>query len=284
MEQEAGTLQLPLTSSSPDGRYYRLMGATFTITGPQTVTLTDTSADIVHTTLMAGLYTVQLGGDWHLEAMDAPGTAVQAQLLSPNPLPFSVTRGQLSQVRFQFKLPGSGDADVGIKVDNGGWVAGTIQFTERERPAMGPSPFDELVGRSVPFLISFESSSLSREDFSGAGKLLFVQSNSVTVQFGGEPSEQLERVAHAMTGATLFFGLRVESSGAIRFDGLRLRDYTSSFELELTPSMPFQGAVDRDGYPAARAFQFETTGMLRGIYGNDGYDGVRGPANVNGLP
>jgi hypothetical protein len=281
-QQETGTVQLPLTSSSPDGRFYRLVGATLTINGPQTVTITDTSVDIVHATLTTGHYTVQLGGDWHLEAEDAPGTAVSAQLLSPNPLPFSVTRGELTQVRFLFKLPGSGDADVGIKVDNGGWIAGTLQFTERENPSSGVSPFDELVGKSVPFLISYESSSLSRESYSG--KMLLVQTSPVIVQFGGAPSEILERVAQTMTGSQLFFGLRADSNGFIQFDGLRLRDYANTFELDLSPSMPFVGAVDREGFPAARAFQVEVTGALRGTYSTSGYDGVRGPANVNGLP
>jgi hypothetical protein len=204
VDQKAeGTLRLPLVSPTPGGGLYKLVGAKFNITGPKTVTIEDTSADTVQTTLTAGSYTIEFAGTWHMESMDAPGTPVQAQLLSPNPLPLIVKKGETSEVRFLFKLPGEGTANVGIVVDSGGWLAGTLQFTERTSPGT-PSGFDELVGKSVPFVISVQSYTLYRDSWMPR---LWVDSTSTTVQFGGAPSAQLQRVAASLTGAPLSFSL-----------------------------------------------------------------------------
>lgn len=278
-QQTEGTLRLPLISPAPDGKVYRLVGATFTIAGPQTVNLTDTSADTVQTTLQAGAYTIQLGNGWRMERVDAPGTAVPVQLLSPNPLPLFVTKDETSVVRFQFKLPGDGAADVGIKVDDGGWLAGTLYFTERENPGY-PSPFDDLVGKSVPFLISYESATLTKENY--YGKVLRVQTSPITVQFGGAPSDLLARAATSLKGSTLNFELRADGpSGFLVFGGMFFMGNPEAFELELAPTPAFPGATDGEGYPAVRAFQFDTMAFLRD---SNGYDGVRGTASVNGSP
>jgi hypothetical protein len=277
--QAEGTLRLPLISPAPDGKVYRLVGATFTITGPQTFTITDTSADTVYTTLQAGAYTIQLGDGWRMERTDAPGTAVPAQLLSPNPLPLLVTKDELSMVRFQFKLAGDGAADVGIKVDKGGWLAGTLQFTERENSGY-PSPFDDLVGKSVPFLISYESATFTKENY--YGKVLRVHTGPVTVQFGGAPSDLLARAAASLNGSTLIFELRADGpTGFITFSNMFFMSHPEAFELELAPSPYFLGAIDSEGYPAVRNFQFNTMAFLRD---SNGSDGVRGTASVNGLP
>jgi hypothetical protein len=278
-QQNAGTLQLPLTSSSPDGKVYRLVGATFKIVGPQTVTIADTSADTVQTALEAGSYTVELAGTWTMERVDAPGTAVSASLLSPNPLPFSVTKGATSVVRFQFKLPGQGSADVGFQVDTGGWLAGTLRFTDRENPYSGPNAWDALVGKDVPFLMSFESAT-----YSYSGRDLYVQTSPVTVQFGGPHSELLERAAGSMKGGSLFFTLRPYGPGGVLQFGpmIYMGSSPESFRLELGASDPFQGVVDANGAPALKAFQFQTN-MVR-LLEPYGGEGVRGTASVNGQP
>ncbi len=276
-EQTVGTVQLPLTSPSSDGKVYRLVGATFNIQGPQTVTVTDTSADTVQTTLVAGAYTVELAGAWRLESTDAPGTTVAAQLLSPNPLPFSVTKGQTTQVRFQFKLPGNGSADVGIVVDSGGWIAGTFHFTEQvyEDPR---NPFAELVGKSVPFLINMQSVTAVKDTW---GQNLYVSSTSTTVQFGGPHSAALERAAASLKGAPIFFTLRAYPGGAIEFAGLNFESNgMERYKIELSPSGPIPGTLDSEGYPALRSFQYNASSASL----TDGYAGVRGTASVNGSP
>jgi hypothetical protein len=256
---DMGTVQFPLTSPSPNGKVYRLVGATFELTGPQTVTVTDTAADTVMVPLTVGAYTAKLGGTWRLEDMATPGVTVPAQLLSPNPLPFFVDKDRPTQVRFQFKLASEGSADVGIRVDNGGWISGTIQFIELENPGPVPGPFDALVGKSVPFLVSYEMAQLRKDNY--YGKELNVTTDSTTFQFGGEPSETLERAAASMRNSMIVFGLRATSDGRLAFNGLHFMGAPpDAFRLEIGPSdMPFVGALDSEGYPAPRPFQTSTS-------------------------
>lgn len=278
-QQTAGTLRLPLVSPSPDGKLYRLVGATFDITGPQTVSLTDTSAETVHTTLLAGSYTIELKGPWHLESMDAPGTPVPAQMISPNPLPFSVTKEELTEVRFLFKVPGNGDASVGIKVDNGGWLSGTLHFTQREDPTSGPSVFDELVGQSIPFVISFESATLIKNNWSY--KELVVDAHPPhTIQFGGPNSALLERVAASMRDVPFSFSLRATPEGFVQFSNMNM--WGPAFMIQMNESAPFAGKLDAEGYPTAQSFEVEANTFIRSVSGH--YDGVYGPADVNGSP
>jgi hypothetical protein len=277
-QQEMGTARLPLTSPSPNGKLYRLVGATFEFAGPQTVTVTDTSADTVMVPLPVGTYTAKLGGAWRLEDVAAPGTTVLAQLVSPNPLPLFVTKDQVSEVRFQFKLAGDGTADVGIRVDKGGWLSGTIQFTELQSPT--PGPFDELVGKSVPFLLSYESGTLLRE--SNYGKSVIVMADLTTVQFGGAPSEVLARAAASMKGSTVSFSLRANQEGRLEFGGLYPRNSPNpdAFKLDMMGGPAFVGPVDSEGYPALRPFETESPY----VYFRDaqGANAVRGTATISG--
>lgn len=252
-----GRIELPLISSA-DGKDYKLVGATFTLTGPQTVTVTDTSADTVEQTLLAGSYTVQVGGDWHMESV-ADGTTIPAQLISPNPLPFLVTKGQTTHVRFIFKLPGSGTANVGIQTDSGGWLAGTLHFATPDAGAP-TGPFAELKGKSVPFVISYASSVVNKDSWS---KELTVETdNSVTVQFGGPRSALLEQIAASFKDNALIFNLRAEPDGNLRFSYMFFRGGSDAYALELLPSPFFPGEVDADGYPAQQPFEFETSFRL----------------------
>lgn len=282
-EQTEGTLQLPLTASSSDGSVYRLVGATFNITGTQTVTLTDTSADTVQTPLTAGTYTVELTGPWTMERMDAPGTAVAASLMSPNPLPFVVTKGETTVVRFLFKLPGNGTAEVGIQVDSGGYLAGTFHVTERINPYY-PNEWDALVGKDVPFLISFETATYTRNE--SYGKYLDVFTGPVTVQFGGPYSELLQRAASSMKGGSFGFSLAASSGpGSIQyFAGMFFYPAPGpqAFRFDLGSSNPFQGSLDSQGFPSLRPFQFTTPEAS--LMDDGGYEGVRGTATVNGSP
>ena len=277
-QQEKGTARLPLTSPSSNGKLYRLVGATFEFAGPQTVTVTDTSTDTVMVPLTVGAYTAKLGGSWRLEDAAAPGTTVLAQLVSPNPLPFFVTKNSVSEVRFQFKLAGDGTADVGFQVDKGGWLAGTIQFTALESPGSGL--FDALVGKSVPFLLSYESGTLLREAY--YSKEVVVIADLATVQFGGPPSDVLARAAASMKGSTISFSLRANPDGRVEFGGLIPRNSPSpdAFRLDMMGGPSFVGALDSEGYPALRPFETESPY----VYFRDaqGANAVRGTATVSG--
>lgn len=275
--QAEGTMRLPLVSGpAPDGTRYRLVGATFNIVGPQTVTITDTSADTVQTTLQAGDYTVELAGSWQMERVDAPGTPVQVQMLSPNPLPLFITKDETTQLRFLFKYPGDGTAELDIGVDDGGWLAGTIHFTELADPNGTPTPFSELVGKSVPFLISFPTSTATKSTWS---KSLHVATAPVTFQFGGSPSTLLQRAAADLSGVSINFDLMERSNGLIEFSDMHMSGTSGEFHLYVSRSDPFPGQFDDEGYPARRPFEFDTTVQLYG-----GGNGVWGTVTVNGSP
>ncbi|MGE6758290.1 hypothetical protein ACQKGO_09785 [Corallococcus interemptor] len=264
-----GLLELPLVSTSA-GRSYKLVGSTFAITGPQNVTLTDMSADSVSQPLMAGTYSIQLNGDWHVERTDAPGVTVPVTLVSPNPMTFTLGEGEARPVRFLFKVPEDGTANVGIGVDTGGWISGTIQF----EPAVGPFPgeppdfFAEVRGKAVPFLISFESATVTRVSQSGY-KRVEVLTSPITVQFGGEPAAVLRQVSSAFQGIPLYFSMEGGGPSSGRMNVLFLQSQSGSFTWELDVSRTLLN-VDPEGYPLVTPFSFEQadTMIVRQYMGN----------------
>ncbi|NNB97373.1 hypothetical protein HI113_26080 [Corallococcus exiguus] len=251
-----GLLELPLVSTSA-GRSYKLVGATFAITGPQNATIADTSAESVSLALMAGKYTIQMNGDWHVERTDVPGITVPVTLVSPNPLTFTLGEGETRPVRFLFKVPGDGTADVGIGVDSGGWVSGTLVFEPRSPPPPG-SPADIFVdmgGKSVPFVISYESSTVTRSIEYGY-KRIQVQSGPVTVQFGGETTAAVQQqFVAALKGATLSFFMEASGPNSVYMGTLFLENQAHSvlFYLDLPPSILKQ---DAEGYPLLETVAF----------------------------
>jgi hypothetical protein len=266
--QGTGQLELPLTAPGPNGQTYELVGATFTLTGPENVTITNTSGSMVSVPLSAGLYSIQLSGNYHLERVGAPGQAVPAQLISPNPLSFSIGEGEVRVVRFLFKIPGTGDADLGFSVDNGGWITGTLEISQLNPPG-SDNLFTGLAGQSIPFTISFESAMLSREG--GFQPALQVMTSPITLQFGGAPSQLLqERVIPALqnpNGPPFSFRLERMSNGQVVFSGFQLVGTTEPFAWRVFPSEPFAGALDADGFPKPQAFSFSNVPSVMEYFG-----------------
>ncbi|RKI55637.1 hypothetical protein D7X55_29220 [Corallococcus sp. AB049A] len=251
-----GLLELPLVSTSA-GRSYKLVGATFAITGPQNATLTDTSTDSVMLPLIAGTYSIQMNGDWHVERTDAPGVTVPVTLVSPNPMRFTLGEGETQPVRFLFKVPGDGTVNVGIGVDSGGWISGTLVFEPASPPPPG-SPaniFVDLGGKTIPFVISFESSTVTRSIESGY-KQLRVQTGPVTFQLGGQTSRAIQQqYVAALQGVTL--KLFMESSGAssVYMAGIFLESQDHRVQFYLSqPSYLLE--QDAEGYPLLKATAF----------------------------
>lgn len=267
--QGTGRLELPLIAPGPNGQTYELVGATFTLTGPENVTITNTSGtNTVSVPLAAGLYSVELGGSWHLERLDAPGQAVPAQLISPNPLSFSIGEGEVRVVRFLFKIPGTGDADLGFSVDNGGWITGTLDISQLSPPG-NDNIFSGLAGQSIPFTISFESAMLSREG--GFQQALQVTTSPITLQFGGPPSQLLqERVIPALqdpNSPPFMFRLERVSGGQVVFSGFQLMGNAEPFAWRVFSSAPFPGALDADGFPKPQPFTFSNVPSVMEYFG-----------------
>ncbi|NNC14168.1 hypothetical protein HJC22_00290 [Corallococcus exiguus] len=288
MQKGEGTLELPLVSTSAAGRTYKLVGATFVITGEQSVTITDTSADTVSVPLIAGDYSIQMNGSWHIERTDAPGQTVQATLVSPNPMRFTLAEGEMRPVRFLFKVPGEILTDVGFSVDDGGWISGSFKFGPRPPPPPYFPPdylgfFNELWEKTVPFVISFESTTATRaeEDFR---KLLIIQTSPITLQFGGEHSDVLQhQVIPAFQGLPMQFILEADTSQPISYVYMRPVELTSvSGELALQMDLYLPGllGMDMDGYPRfpnATSFDGSVGMVLPGnptFYGNSIYGSI----------
>ncbi|WP_148282222.1 hypothetical protein [Corallococcus coralloides] len=257
MRQGEGVLELPLVSTTASGRSYKLVGATFVITGAQSVTLTDTSADTVSVPLIAGDYSISMNGSWHIERTDAPGQTVQATLVSPNPMRFTLAEGEMRPVRFLFKVPGELNTDVGFSVDDGGWISGSFKFGARPPPPPYFPPeylgfFNELWEKTVPFVISFESVTTTRAE-EDSRKLLIIQTSPITLQFGGEHSDILQhQVIPAFRGLPMKFILEAESSQPISYVHMRPVELTSlSGELALQMDLYITEllGLDLDGYP-----------------------------------
>ncbi|RKH69793.1 hypothetical protein D7W81_10390 [Corallococcus aberystwythensis] len=264
-----GLVELPLVSTSA-GRSYKLVGATFAITGPQNTSVTDTSAETVSVPLIAGAYSIQLNEGWHVERTDAPGVTVPVTLVSPNPMTFTLGEGETRPVRFLFKVPEDGTANVGIGVDTGGWISGTIQF----EPYVGPLPADppdyfaELRGKSVPFVINFESATVTRVDEYWSKRVL-VETGPITFQFGGAPSAVLQQFASALRGLPLYFTLEGGSQGAGWVPMIHLQHPSGSFMMDLEVSRALV-EVDSEGFPLMTPFSFNESNLtfIRQFMGN----------------
>ncbi|NOK19118.1 hypothetical protein [Corallococcus carmarthensis] len=242
-----GLLELPLVSTSA-GRSYKLVGATFAITGPQNATITDTSAESVSLALIAGTYSIQMNGDWHVERTDVPGVTVPVTLVSPNPMTFTLGEGESRPVRFLFKVPEDGTADVGIGVDSGGWISGTLQFEASPPPgSRPPSIFDGLNGKSIPFVISYESATVARSSGSYP-KQVQVQTAPVTFQLGGAvPEEVMQQFVPALQGRSMEFSVSASGPGYSYAVHLFLENLENGVRLELHPRMII--GADAEGYP-----------------------------------
>ncbi|RKI55638.1 hypothetical protein D7X55_29225 [Corallococcus sp. AB049A] len=255
-----GLLELPLVSTSA-GRSYKLVGATFAITGPQNTTLTDTSADSVSVALMAGTYSIQMNGNWHVERTDAPGVTVPVTLVSPNPMTFILDEGETRPVRFLFKVPGDGTADVRVGVDSGGWISGTLQFNPRTPPPTYPGgpnipdPFADVAGKTVPFVISFDSSTVTRST-AGGYKHVDIQTSPVTLQFGGATGAVFQQqFVSALQGQTLSFSMATPFPTSMFIGPVKLENQERGVRLEVFFSDLFPGA-DAEGYSLLQPTSF----------------------------
>lgn len=127
-ESEVGTLRMALTGVSNTGHTYRLRFGDFTIEGPTSTsfsTETDPDAAGISVDLAAGEYSITLLDGWVLER-DVDGTwqTVEAELISPNPVSFSIQDQGTTSVPFQFDASGDilalgeGTLEVSVEVDD----------------------------------------------------------------------------------------------------------------------------------------------------------------------
>lgn len=128
---DVGTVTMPLTAQT-NGVSFRLTKATFTITGPTLATPRTVSPapdlPVDKETLPTGTYSALLKPGWVLERKgteaNAVFTAINATLITPNPVSFTVTKGGVTNVFFGFTTAagevglGQGEADIRISVQD----------------------------------------------------------------------------------------------------------------------------------------------------------------------
>lgn len=127
--QAVGTVSMALTATSTSGAVYQLRNATLRITGTENATILSEEhlgQDRVEHDLAAGNYLLRLGDGWTLEKIvDGVPVAVVAELLSDNPMAFTVTDQEVLPLTFIFRSGedmielGSGRIEVGILVEDG---------------------------------------------------------------------------------------------------------------------------------------------------------------------
>lgn len=137
-ELPIGQLRLGLSSGIGDARF-RLQKASFAIDGAAQLALNSDDSpdsDTLQRALPVGDYTAELLPGWQLQSLSSAGTrAVAAELVSHNPLDFSIRSGELTTLTFQFKTTGdvppasaAGEVRVAIEVDGRG--APQVVFSE----------------------------------------------------------------------------------------------------------------------------------------------------------
>jgi len=102
-----GTLSMRL-STEVNGVTYRLRDALFDVSGPESLTLSSGDSPSIEQLLSAGDYSVNLSDGWRLEREFPAGfQTVAAELVSPNPAPFTVVAGQTTDVAYVFETDGT---------------------------------------------------------------------------------------------------------------------------------------------------------------------------------
>ncbi len=120
--ETTGKASLPLTTVGASGTEYRLDAATFAISGPTTTTLESGAEETLEVDLASGSYTITLAQGWQLLAtVDGVTAPVEAELVSPNPLPFTIVDETTTDVVFQFEVDGTviqlGEGTAQISID-----------------------------------------------------------------------------------------------------------------------------------------------------------------------
>jgi alpha-tubulin suppressor-like RCC1 family protein len=138
-EESVGKLGVNL-GTTVNSIKYRLMNATFDVSGAQAATITtaaDPNAMSVQTNLLPGNYFIDLQPNWILEKETAAGSglfsAIPAQVVSPDPFGFAITAGQTTSVGYAFATDGgvvstTGTLDLSISVNDTSNQAQVLQI------------------------------------------------------------------------------------------------------------------------------------------------------------
>lgn len=109
---DTGTVAVSLTGHGPSGTTYRLRHAEIIVTGAEATRVFHTESDPGRTALSADLppgdYTLAIPDGWFLDRERPDGTfaAIDAELVSANPAPFTITASAATRVTLRFRAGG----------------------------------------------------------------------------------------------------------------------------------------------------------------------------------
>jgi hypothetical protein len=129
-DSDIGQLELSLTGTATSGTTYRLRDAELTIEGVNASFVFNTEDDptrlLITQRLDVGNYHLHVASGWRLERLrtDGPPETVEATLVSPDPLPFTIAADAFTPVVVRFRTRGEvvalakGDAGISIDVED----------------------------------------------------------------------------------------------------------------------------------------------------------------------
>lgn len=200
-ELPIGRLEVALSSGVGDQRY-RLHGAEFTLTGDAELSLSgddEPSADTLARALPAGSYDLALEEGWQLLALNAAGERpVAAELVSDNPVSFTIDTGGTTNVSYRFETRSSaggasgadGSLRVGIEVDGVGAPALVISEVMKNPEALADTQGEWLelynAGGSA---VSLTGCTLARDDqsFTFGDGLVIAPGQYITLANSNDP-------------------------------------------------------------------------------------------------
>jgi hypothetical protein len=107
---QPGSLQVALQQQGADGAVYYLRDARLRLTGQLDTTIEVDESPVLTHALPQGQYAMELLEGWWMERERAGELReVEADLLSPNPLGFSISPGKTTAVTLRFRIEGGGD-------------------------------------------------------------------------------------------------------------------------------------------------------------------------------
>jgi hypothetical protein len=280
---QTGTLEIPLSTTTPSGDQYRLVGATFDVTGPAfSEQIVDQPDDLlISRAVPVGVYDVELQGRYRLEKnIDGVWTTVPALLLSPNPqVGLVVASDAVTQAIFRFRTRegevafAPGELDILIEVEPAGALCGagaaclTGGFTlTTDLPVvndvLSTGAFAHLLGVPVTFGVSF-TPGLIEPNAMAFGRCVRMAADDATVTFAGDPTGFLQSVfAPNLAGSQAFLGFCSDGLGGVTFEGVNFADTPNQWGFELG-STPVSLALDGAGFPMPASFAGNGEARLR---------------------
>ncbi len=204
-------VSIPLTTTTPLGNTYRLSNATFTFTGPESLTVSSGDEATLEVALTPGSYQLELATGWRMERLvNGAAQPVDAVLVSQPVQQISVQPGALTQAYYQFLLSaegGSGSVSISFGVTEAATLSGTLNVSlpgcdpatncpavpvvaQFAFPPLVPEPSTTdvrqllLRGSGVVATFYTDTASTAGDQLAGASVLMQLRAGDVTVPTG----------------------------------------------------------------------------------------------------